>query len=226
MDVTIPSGTYILVIDTTAYAGNFERELCGFITGHYDYERGHGDHEAAIFKNEEPQSQIASKITEVPHAEYGMVSNTIRATPGRLNNGMGFHYNEGDDPSEAIAKSRESMEKYQAPVIARAQDRLDREDFETDGRPGAWTREACERTIASSLASIEQAGRFVAFPAYESVAIFFSEPLTADEMALVEQRARRYASDPKAFSTFGNDPFSIRDIYMVLHEGKETRLAR
>lgn len=228
MDVSMPSGTtYILVIDTTAYAGNFERELCGFVTGHYDYERYHGDKEAAIFKSEEPGSTIADKITEVRHNEYDMVSNTIRATPGRLNNGMGWCYDADNiaDVATARLKSRQSMEQYQAPIIAAAQARIDDNNFEDPSKPGAWTKEACLHTIESARAGIERAATFVGFPAFESVAIFFSEPLTDAELDLVKTRAARFAANPKAFNEFGSEPFEIRDIYMVRHtSGEEERV--
>lgn len=161
MDVTFPPGTtYILVIDTDAYSGNFERQICGFTTGIVDDDRYHGIAEAEATMAAYPISHaIRAKGTTVPHEEYGDVSNTIRPTPGRLNNGMGEHF---------------------------------------DAAPG-------------------QKG----WPAYESVAIFFKEPLTADEMAFVRQRAAEYAATQKSFGG-EPEPFTIRDVYMVKVEVAET----
>lgn len=42
---------YQFIIDTDMYAGNFERELCGYCTGHWDNET-HGGVQSAIFKEE------------------------------------------------------------------------------------------------------------------------------------------------------------------------------
>lgn len=42
---------FMFVIDTDSYAGNFEREMCAYITGFWDGET-HGGDQAAIFKKE------------------------------------------------------------------------------------------------------------------------------------------------------------------------------
>lgn len=101
MQVTLPTGTtFILVIDTDSYSGNFERQLAGYATGIHDVERGHGGDEAEDAAKADPEmvGRLLAKSTTVQHAEYGRVTNTIRATPGRVNNGMGVHH-DADDPS-------------------------------------------------------------------------------------------------------------------------------
>ena len=45
------SAQYEFIVDTDSYSGNFERELCAYITGHWDNE-SHGNHQAEIFKEE------------------------------------------------------------------------------------------------------------------------------------------------------------------------------
>lgn len=42
---------YKFIIDTNSYAGNFERELCAYVTGHWDNET-HGGAQAAEFTEE------------------------------------------------------------------------------------------------------------------------------------------------------------------------------
>jgi hypothetical protein len=222
-DITLPEGTtYILVIDTDAYAGNFEREICGYTTGVVDSERGHGETQAEDAREANPEltSSMMAKSTTCRHDEYGDVSNTIRATPGRLNNGMGFAYNANDAAAEIDAKARakKSAELYQAPQIAQCERRLREEDF----TPG-WDKDGCERTIASAQAFIDMAGERVGFPCYESVAIFFREPLTDAEMAFVRERAEEFSKTP---SRSGGKTFNILDVYQI--EAKmgltETRL--
>lgn len=227
MDVSLPRGTiYILVIDTDSYAGNFERPLAGYTTGVWDHERKHGDVEAedALKFNPAIVAQLAQKSRSVKHEEYGEVTNTIRATPGRANNGMGWHYDVDDLEAEALArqKSIDSMREYHAAQIARCEKRLADADFEPE-KPRAWSKEACERTLESAHASIARAGQFVGWPAFESVAMFFSEPLSAEEMDFVKQRAYKYSANPSGVS---RKPFKIRDIYMlkVTSETNEERL--
>jgi hypothetical protein len=211
-DITLPEGTtYILVIDTDAYAGNFEREICGYTTGVFDEERGHGgtQSEDAREVNPELTASIMAKSTKCEHYEYGQVSNTIRATPGRLNNGSGFHYDADDEAAAADAKerSRKSAVEYQAPHIAQYERRIREEDY-TNG----WDKEACERSIASARDFIDRAGQFINWPAYESVAMFFKEPLTDAEMAFVRRRAEEFSRIPGRFS---KQTFSILDVYQV-----------
>jgi hypothetical protein len=226
MDVTLPSGTtYILVVDTDSYAGNFERELAGYATGICDLDRGHGDKEAMEAAEAEPDivAALQAKSLAVRHDQYGMVTNTIRATPGRLNNGMGFNY-AADDPAameDARIRSKQSMTEYQDRHLKEVRRRLAEEDFQPEA-PGAWTREACERAIESAQASIDRAGEFVSWPAFESVAMFFSEPLTPDEMAFVRQRAEKFSST----KTIMHKPFKVLDVYQVEATAKnvETRI--
>jgi hypothetical protein len=215
MDVTLPEGTtYILVIDTDAYAGNFERQLAGYATGVVDVERYHGTDEAADAERAFPDmvGALRAKSLAVPHHDYGMVTNTIRATPGRLNNGSGFHYTPGGPEVDEDARSRakQSMTDYFARAHADVRRRLAENDFQPEG-PGAWTREACERTLSDAQASIDRTGEFIAWPAYESVAMFFSEPLTAEEMAFVRRRAEEFASTPRLLSK----PFRVLDVRLV-----------
>lgn len=94
-DIRMPDGdTYILVIDTDAYSGNFERELGGYVAGAFDG-RGHGQKEAANFKSAVVLAgSITKKLREVNHLEYGDLTVTIRATPGRRNNGTGQCFDE------------------------------------------------------------------------------------------------------------------------------------
>jgi hypothetical protein len=212
MDIRLPRGTtYILVIDTDAYAGNFERQIAGYTTGVFDEERGHGDSEARLAKEEYPEitRSLIAKSTTVSHEEYGQVSNTIRATPGRLNNGMGFGYNADDAQASADAKARakKSAEEYQAPHIAQYERRLREQDF-TNG----WDKEGCERSIASAQAMIATAGDHVGYPCYESVAMFFREPLTPEEIAFVRERAVEFSQKKRQF---GGGPFRVLDVYMV-----------
>ncbi|KKL16658.1 hypothetical protein LCGC14_2493370 [marine sediment metagenome] len=69
-----------IIIDTDSYAGNFERELCAYITGHWD-EETHGGDQAKEFDKEvgEPnpfENFITTALTQdddVPIASYQCV---------------------------------------------------------------------------------------------------------------------------------------------------------
>lgn len=72
-----------LIIDTDAYSGNFEQELAEFCT-----------------------LPIRDKVQEVPNDEYPgvMYLSEMWPTPGRFNDGMGNHWDEGADEAEVRAK--------------------------------------------------------------------------------------------------------------------------
>ena len=51
MSVDNPKAKIILLIHTDKYAGNFEREMCGYVTGMYG-ECGVGEEEALVFQED------------------------------------------------------------------------------------------------------------------------------------------------------------------------------
>ena len=59
----------IVVIDTDSYAGNFEREMCAYITGQYG-ECGVGDGKAKLAEEELEGVMITSSEGEEPILEY------------------------------------------------------------------------------------------------------------------------------------------------------------
>lgn len=54
---------YAIIINTDAYAGNFERDMCAFVTGSYG-ECGVGSELAELFHEEEGQDTFLSGITD------------------------------------------------------------------------------------------------------------------------------------------------------------------
>jgi hypothetical protein len=87
----------MFVVDTTAYAGNFEREMTAFMTGMLD-ESGKGKLEAEQFREflegeyGETRNIFDDLVVMRPHEEYGDRPCIIYPTPGRLNDGRGKHY--------------------------------------------------------------------------------------------------------------------------------------
>jgi hypothetical protein len=221
MSVDSPRCPYILVVDTDKYAGNFERELTGFCVGVHD--GTHGDREAADFgewleEQDKTSGWEAISTTEPEDNGWPRVC-TIWPTPGRLNNGMGYHYdaNAGGE-EEARAKSIQAMRDYHAGQMEMCQRRLDTGDFEEDNGGRGWTKEGCERTIASALASIERAGQFVSFPAYESVAIFLTKRPSAADMKIFLERLRDFAQNMTWCGKRTDKPLTIKGVRLVKRE--------
>lgn len=227
---------FIVVIHTNSYSGNFEREMAGYVAGIWDGET-HGGNQARIFDDETDGEYqgLTDKAGMVPRENgHGGVPVSIWPTPGRLNNGAGFHYNAVDgDEDEALRRAVESMKAFQAPSIARAQARLDNEDFEDESKPGAWTKEACERTIRHALESIKRIesqplGRY---PAYESVAIFFDQEPTPDELDLMWERAKKFCDPSTQTGEFRRtDGLKVTSLELIKRERRveiiDTNLAK
>lgn len=81
---------YIFVIDTDSYSGNFERQMCAYITGATG-DCGVGSEEAKIFQKEN-QSEFYNfdEYTELEPDEHGNYRPcSIWITPGYWNDGLG-----------------------------------------------------------------------------------------------------------------------------------------
>lgn len=95
-DLKFTSGTtYVCVIDTNLFAGDFERELTGYVFNAPEFGDSVGsdeDFEEALESNPVVFGSIQDNLVSVEHAEYGEIYQDIWATPGRLNNGVGKMY--------------------------------------------------------------------------------------------------------------------------------------
>ena len=84
---------YLFVIDTDKYAGNFEREICAYITGQIG-ECEVGKENAKLARQEIPDvvARLDELIDSVPDENGCHRPVSIFPTPGWFNNGMGGHY--------------------------------------------------------------------------------------------------------------------------------------
>lgn len=150
---------FIFVVHTKNYSGNFERELCAFITGKVG-ECEVGDEHVPDFQ-ENVLPVLADKfdrmIMQKPDEDNGCRRPcAIWPTPGRYNNGMGGHFD--------------------------------------------VTAEVTERQ----------------WPAYESVAIFFSEQPTQDMIDLMKQRATQYDEEIETISITGFQLLNEKTVTTVI----------
>lgn len=132
---------YLFIIDTDSYAGNFERELCAYITGVLG-ECGVGDQEQIEF-NKSVSDALAEQFCEiVEHVadDHGCFRPcAISETPDRGNNGYGSH---GPKSLAFPYAAYESVEIYfnQMPTVEmiqlmkeRAQEYCSQEDIKIIG---------------------------------------------------------------------------------------------
>lgn len=86
---------YTIIVDTNAYSGNFEREMCAFITGQLG-ECGVGAAAAACGREALSQEMLAWFEDHTDHRDdengYCMRPCVIKPTPHRVNDGYGGHF--------------------------------------------------------------------------------------------------------------------------------------
>ena len=88
------SKNYVFIIDTDSYSGNFNRELCAFVTGQLG-ECEVGDRETQEFFDSVSSSMFESFETSIerkPNDKGHYHPSDMYPTPGMWNDGMGEHY--------------------------------------------------------------------------------------------------------------------------------------
>ena len=156
--------TYIFIVDTEQYAGNFARELCGYMTGRVG-ECEVGDAEAKIFNREMGTAEDALDddqhpfqfVVEEPDEHGCLRPSTSWDTPGWFNHGMGNVFRNGQE-AEAEEDHRRECHKY-------ADEMHD---------------ESCRQLAGESLHK---------WPAHLSAAIFMERQPTEAERDLLMRRA-------------------------------------
>jgi hypothetical protein len=101
----------LFVVDTDTYAGNFEREMCAYITGQVgECEVGEEIAKAARMMLIEQDKEALEFFDEyvLPVADEHGCSRpvTIFTTPGRWNDGMGGEYPDGVEPTDPAVIER------------------------------------------------------------------------------------------------------------------------
>jgi hypothetical protein len=194
-----PNAPWIFVIDTEDYSGNFERELCAYITGRTG-ECGVGDDMAEFFDSE--VGEPFENVVDEPDEDGGCLRPTaIWPTPGWFNNGFGGQYRADGDLTQAL-------EDYRKVAAANRRDGLCSQYLKRwlekpDDRAGLisakWTEAKLKKGAAEEEAEaqkLEKATKLPKFPSYQSVAIFFDKKPTDEQIALMKERSEKFAVLP------------------------------
>lgn len=165
---------YYFVVDTDAYAGNFERQLCAFITGIT------GECGAATDIAEKVKDQLNVDFDELVGSEpdeHGIHRPVkIYPTPGYYNNGLGFAYQKGEE--------QKAIEAYR-------QNCIDYGNKKFYGN-GTDAQEEHRKKWHNSADNAET--EYGHYPSYQSIAILFYDKPGDDVMALMKERAEELAS--------------------------------
>ena len=145
---------YGFVIDTNLYSGNFEREMCSFLTG-YVPDNGYQN---AVDKNEDYSlftDEYGLDLFYLVTDDHGVTTAVeIYPTANLYNNGHGFHYQEGEEV-KALEEFQSYTRKYYGDIINRNE--KTRERLRNGEVVGDWTEEAIDRENAMHRKTIENA---------------------------------------------------------------------
>ena len=99
------------IIDTDSYAGNFEREICAYITGMWDHET-HGRDQAAIFKKEVGIPNPFEEYITYVYLEHGYAPQQIIWEPiAKAMNSVSIFFEKEPTP-ELIAIMKERAYRF------------------------------------------------------------------------------------------------------------------
>lgn len=210
---------WIFVVDTEQYAGNFERQMCAFMTGMIG-ECGVGEEEARLYYQqtglverdfdwecvdirgsvEDLNNPFANFITNrSDEYECGRPASTW-TTPGWFNHGMGGYFRDGQEEEALIDHKKLCLKEAKKQVHPNDQER--HEDY--------W-KESLQEELRKC-------------PAGLSVAIFFNEKPTDEMCNLMIKRAKAYAEECRPGYKYESDrkTVTITRFRLLLEETKQT----
>lgn len=186
---------YGFIVDTNLYSGNFERKMCAFMTGHIG-DCGVGIEEVGAYL--EDYDNPIPHVAQVPD-EYDCERPVrIIETPGLWNNGMGFHFKNGE---EEIA-----IQRYVESTIAYYQQHKDRVESYRGKQLPTWSDSSINKVIRQYDKKIEEAKaktEVAKYPAYQSVLIYFEVQPDEETIDFLKQRAYKFAEKNKGLEVTG-----------------------
>lgn len=202
---------WIFVIDTEQYAGNFEREMCAYITG-VTGECGVGEDFANLYLKEtgEEESRFIELLEQVSDDHGCHRPCVIYPTPGWFNHGHGEHFKDWEENKAladyiklATARERKELKLIKTQIIPT----LKRGETWSN-----WTLTHCKRKIKElnvNIEKIKNTERVTQYPAYLSVAIFFQDEPSEADIVFMKKRARTFASASRKLAKDNNRTYGM-----------------
>jgi hypothetical protein len=204
---------WIFIIDTDQYAGNFERELCAYMTGVVG-DCDVGDSFAALYNKEmgvkSGQDSTFIDILEQRSDEHGCCRPCATwETKGWLIDGADGAVREEDwDQAKADVKWREN----QAAIDQRYYDMYAKMDPNDPGvKAAGWTRESLDKELKRRQKEVDRVKKQKCprRPPMNSVAIFFEKRPTLELIALMKERAAKFSKAKRSMGGAGDKNFNL-----------------
>lgn len=184
---------YGFIVDTNKYSGNFERQMCAFMTGQMG-DCGVGYEEACIFDKEVINKSIIEffeeNILQVKDENGTCRPCEIETTPNIYNNGLGFDYVKGEEEL-ALQKYKECVKKDEEAYINNLKLYIGKGKMN-------WSDEDINIEIDGHKKKIEEVQNLKEvrkLPAYHSVVIYFDSEIDKEIIDFLKQRAYEFAKN-------------------------------
>lgn len=222
-NLNMDKSDYLFVIDTSQYAGNFERPMCAYLTGCIG-ECEVGREMAEIFHKDFPSQDLFENIAQVQDENGCSRPVTIWANPRWGNDGMGGHYLiKTVNQKDACAVYVKSVESIYGGYMRNTQSVLDK--LEKGEKVSNWTIEGAKKEIARHQAEIDKAKKLKkvsCYLAYMSLGIWFDTKPTQKQIDLMKIRANNFASIYRSSKSYNKDFHLDIEGFRLLHFKTDT----
>lgn len=190
--------TFGIVIDTEQYSGNFERELCAFLTGRIG--------ECEVGQEYAHENPLFDNVIDKPDEHGCRRPCEIHPTRGWFNHGHGGHFRDGQEVK--------ALEHYRAAVKEWATTRLIKpaeailKRLQAGESVQGWSVDACNQQIERAEQEIRKAEELTTVRkclAYQSVLIHTDAPPTAAQIDCIKSRAPMFADEHKKKASYLRD---------------------
>lgn len=186
----MPSNHFLFVVDTDHYAGNFERQMCAYVTGMVG-ECGVGEEEEVIFEEEVDINPLLDEhdysiVMEMPTGDGlpCMRPCEIYPNPRWFNHGMGGHFRYDDPEAEEKA-----LADWKRETIKNAKKGI------KNAKAWKWSKGALANEVERRQNEIQRAENKTQvnhYPAYMSVAIFLEERPSESQIEFLKKRSHKF----------------------------------
>ena len=201
---------FIFTIDTDQYAGNFERDLTAYCTGHIG-ECGVGAEKAEIYEDEEKYrfNNILQKADD--HGWHRPCY--IYPTPGFYDDGMGGVYTDESDMNIVLENYKKSCIDYKE---------QGRHNYIRWDKEGNTTKNV--EQLNKEIEDIKKLDKINKYESYQSVAIYFNTKPTKKQIEIIKRRSAEYCDKLlNRYFSFSEETIKILG-YRLLEEKVVTTL--
>lgn len=178
---------YVFIIDTDSYSGNFERDMCAYITGRVgECTVGDDMADAFIADGHKPFANVIDK----PDSGGCWRPCAIWPTLGYYNHGQGGFYEDIPENDEL------ALADYKRVAIQYEQKYLNIYQSYVTNPPNGWTKRQAQSAVRrqkQAIMDIQNKTSVTRWPAYMSVAIFFRGKPTDAQIELMKRRSQDFA---------------------------------